>query len=498
MSSLSSEVTRPTSGARDPLERRPLPDAAKKKIIEIAGPRGYLDRPEDLTLYEYDGSVDKASPELVVFPKTTEEVAAIVKITAEYDIPIVGRGAGTGLSGGAIPRAGGVIIGFSRMNRILEIDLENERMVLQPGVVNLDITLAVQADGYFYAPDPSSQRACTIGGNVAENSGGPHTLAYGVTTNHVLGLEFVLPDGTVHTTGGMEPDPPGYDLTGLLTGSEGTMALVTKIVVRLMRQPERIKTILAVYNSASDAADTVAEITACAITPVAVEMLDGEMLRMVEEATHAGYPMDAAAVLLIELEGLIEAVEEQAEQIRDVCCRSNAREFRVAKTAEERDLLWKGRKNAFGAAGRVSPSYYVQDGVVPRTQIAPTLRHIAATAERHGLKISNIFHAGDGNMHPIILFNSHVPGELERAKAAGEDILSYCISVGGTITGEHGVGMEKNEMMAKLFSAESLDYIARFKMLFDPGQRLNPGKVLPTGRGCLEIRQRPLSARTAI
>ncbi len=489
MSSPSSEVI---------VERRLLPAEARKKIIDLVGPRGYLDRPEDLSLYEYDGSVDKARPELVVFPRTTEEVAAIVKITSQHGVPIVGRGAGTGLSGGAIPRAGGVIIGFARMNRILEIDIENERAVLQPGVVNLDITMAVQSFGYFYAPDPSSQRACTIGGNVAENSGGPHTLAYGVTTNHVLGLEFVMPDGSVHTTGGMAPDSPGYDLTGLLTGSEGTMALVTKIIVRLMRQPERVKTLLAVYNSASDAADTVAEITACAITPVAVEMLDGEMLRMVELATGAGYPLDAAAVLLIELEGLVEAVEEQTAQIRDVCQRCGARECRVAKSAEERDLLWKGRKNAFGAVGRVSPSYYVQDGVVPRTQVAPTLRFIAEVAERHSLRISNIFHAGDGNLHPIILFNSHVPGELGRAKAAGEDILNYCISVGGSITGEHGVGMEKNELMGRLFSADSLDYIGRFKALFDPAQLLNPGKVLPTGRGCLEIRQAPLTRRNTV
>jgi glycolate oxidase len=496
MSSLSSDLAYPSSVAV--AESSSLPAAAKRKIIDLVGPRGYLDRPEDLSLYEYDGSVDKARPELVVFPRTTEEVSAIVKITAWHGVPIVGRGAGTGLSGGAIPRAGGVVIGFSRMNRILEIDIENERAVLQPGVVNLDITLAVQSFGYFYAPDPSSQRACTIGGNVSENSGGPHTLAYGVTTNHVLGLEFVMPDGSVHTTGGKELDSPGYDLTGLLTGSEGTMVLVTKIIVRLMRAPEKVKTLLAVYNSASDAADTVAEITACAITPVAIEMLDGEMLRMVELATGAGYPLDAAAVLLIELEGLVEAVEEQTAQIQAVCERCGARECRVAKSAEERELLWKGRKNAFGAVGRVSPSYYVQDGVVPRTQVAPTLRFIAEVAERHGLQISNIFHAGDGNLHPIILFNSHLPGELERAKAAGEDILNYCISVGGSITGEHGVGMEKNELMDRLFSADSLDYIGRFKALFDPEKRLNPGKVLPTGRGCLEIRQAPLTRRTML
>src|SRR3989440_2713471 len=295
-----------------------LSPQVKKELTALLGPGGYLDRPEDLSLYEYDGSVDKARPDLVVFPRTTEDVVSIVKITRQYKTPIVGRGAGTGLSGGAIPRQGGVIIGFSRMNRILEIDLENERAVVQPGVVNLDITMAVQAQGYFYAPDPSSQRACTIGGNVAENSGGPHTLAYGVTTNHVLGLEFVLPDGSIHTTGGKAPDSPGYDLTGLLTGSEGTMALVTKIIVRLMRQPEKVKTLLAVYDSTDDAGRTVAEITARAITPVAVEMLDGVMLRMVEEATHAGYPMDAAAVLLIELEGLGEAVEQQGQQIQNV------------------------------------------------------------------------------------------------------------------------------------------------------------------------------------
>jgi glycolate oxidase len=384
------------------------------------------------------------------------------------------------------------------MNKVLEIDLENERAVVQPGVINLDITLDVQGSGYFYAPDPSSQRACTIGGTVSETAGGPHTLAYGVTTNHVLGLEFVLPDGNVYTTGGKESDLPGLDLTGLLTGSEGTMVLVTKIIVRLMRQPELVKTILAIYDSPDYCADTVAEITARAITPVAVEMLDGEMLAMVEAATHAGYPPDAAAVLLIELEGLKEGVEEQVEQIRDVCTTCKAREFRVAKNAEERELLWKGRKNAFGAVGRVSTSYYVQDGVVPRTQIAPTLRHIAKVGEKHGLRISNIFHAGDGNMHPIILFDVHKPGDLEKAKAAGEDILAYCIDVGGSITGDHGVGMEKNEMMPRLFSADTLEMIGGFKRLFDPDGRLNPGKVLPLGKGCLEIRQPALGAGSRI
>jgi glycolate oxidase len=462
---------------------------AVKAIDKLLGPRGYLHRPEDLTLYEYDGSVDKARPDLVVFPRSTAEVVRIVEISNEYGIPLVGRGAGTGLSGGSIPRAGGIVVGFSRMNRILEIDLANERAVVEPGVVNFDITQAVQADGYFYAPDPSSQRACTIGGNVAENSGGPHTLAYGVTTNHVLGLQAVLPDATVIETGGKCLDIPGYDLTGLLTGSEGTMVLVTKVIVRLMRQPELVKTILVIYNSTDDCAETVAAITARAITPVAVEMLDGVMLRMVEEATHAGYPMDAAAVLLIELEGLREAVEEQVEQVRGACMSCRAREFRVARSAEERDLLWKGRKNAFGAVGRVSPTYYVQDGVVPRTKIAPTLRYVHEVSERHGLAISNIFHAGDGNLHPIILFDARKPGELERARRAGEDILEYCIAAGGSITGEHGIGMEKMELTGHLFSEETLEMMRRFKELFDPTCHFNPGKILPTGKGCMEIRQ---------
>ncbi len=475
-----------------------IPAAAKHELVATFGPNRFLDKPEDLTLYEYDGGVDKAKPEMVLFPRSTEEVVRIVNITRAHGIPLVGRGAGTGLSGGAIPRAGGVTVSFSRMNRILEIDLINERMVVQPGVVNLDMSLAVQGDKYFYAPDPSSQRACTIGGNVSENAGGPHTLAYGVTTNHVLGLEMVLMDGRVVETGGKMSDLPGYDLVGLFTGSEGTMALVTKVTVRLMRAPEAVKTILVIYDRAADCGLTVAEITRQAITPVAVEMLDGVMLRMVEEATHAGFPMDAEAVLLIELEGLTEQVEEQVEQIREVCLGCHAREFRVAKSAEERDLLWKGRKNAFGAVGRVSPNYYVQDGVVPRTKIEPALSHIRKVADKYGLLISNIFHAGDGNLHPIILFNQYKEGDLEKAQKAGDEILEFCIAAGGSITGEHGVGMEKMELMGHQFPGPTLDMIGRFKSLFDPGCRLNPGKVLPTGRGCMEIRQRPLTAATAV
>jgi glycolate oxidase len=475
-----------------------IPAALKDSLVSLLGPANVLDKEQDRSLYEYDGGVDKARPDLVVFPRSAPDVSGIVKLAKEYGVPIVGRGAGTGLWGGAIPRAGGVMIAFGRMNRISELDLVNERAVVEPGVVNLEVTMAVQGSKYFYAPDPSSQRACTIGGNVAENAGGPHTLAYGVTTNHVLGLEAVLPDGSIIETGGKEPDLPGYDLTGLLTGSEGTMALVTKVIVRVMRQPEAVKTVLAIYNSTDDAGETVAEITRRAITPVAVEMLDGVMLRMVEEATHAGYPLNAAAVLLIELEGVTDAVEEQVEQVRDACFTCRATDFRIARSAEERDLLWKGRKNAFGAIGRVSPFYYVQDGVVPRTKIAPTLRYIAEVSQKYGLTISNIFHAGDGNMHPIILFDARKPGDLEKAQKAGEDILAYCVSVGGSITGEHGVGMEKMELMAVQFTPETLDMIGRLKALFDPECRLNPGKVLPTGRGCMEIRQPALTATTML
>jgi glycolate oxidase len=465
-----------------------LPAELTERVAAVVGPHGYLDRPEDLALYEYDASVDRSRPDLVVFPRATADVAALAKIASDFKMPFLGRGAGTGLSGGSIPRAGGMVIAFARMNRILDLDVENERATVEPGVVNLDVSLAVAGRGYFFAPDPSSQRACTVGGNVAENAGGPHTLAYGVTTNHTLGLELVMPGGETFSTGGKEPDLPGYDLTGLLTGSEGLMALITKATVRLMRKPEAVRTGLAIYETNEDAGRTVTELTARGITPVAVEMLDGVMLRMVEEDSHAGYPLDAAAVLLIELEGLSEQVEDQLERVRATCVDCGAREFRVAQSAAERELLWKGRKNAFGAVGRVSPTYYVQDGVVPRTKIAATLRFIAQVAAKHGLTISNIFHAGDGNMHPIILFDKRKPGDLEKARTAGEEILGYCIDAGGTITGEHGVGMEKNEMMGKLFTPETLETIRRLKLLFDPDDRLNPGKMLPTGRGCVETR----------
>lgn len=471
----------------------PLPVSLVTALRKHLGMAGVLTEATDLKLYEYDGGVDKALPAIVVFPRTTDDVVFITRKAAEFGVPLVGRGAGTGLSGGSIPRSGGIVVSFSRMNRILEIDIPNERVLVQPGVVNLDVSLVVKSEGYLYAPDPSSQRACTIGGNVSENAGGPHTLVHGVTTNHVVGLEAVLPDGTVITTGEGEVDMPGYDLSGLLTGSEGTMALVTKVWLRLIRQPEAVQTLLAIYRSVEEAGNTVGELTARAITPVALEMLDGPMLRMIEAATHAGYPLDAAAVLLIEVEGLQEAIAEQIIEIKAVCEECGAREVRVAQTSEERDLLWKGRKNAFGAIGRVSPTYYVQDGVVPRTQVAPTLEAIGKIGEKYGIAISNVFHAGDGNMHPILPFDPRVDGELRRAQLAGEEILRYCLSVGGSITGEHGVGMEKMDLMSEAFPEATIEIIQRIKSMFDPGCRLNPGKLLPTGKGCLEIRQLPLA-----
>ena len=461
-----------------------------KQLASIVGPDALLTAPHDLMLYEYDGSVDKALPEAVVFPSSTEEVVRIVRWAAENDLPVVARGSGTGLSGGAVAVEGGVILGFSRMKRIVEIDIPNQRAVVQPGVVNLDLSLAVASRGYYYAPDPSSQKACTIGGNVAENSGGPHTLAYGVTTNHVLGLEVVLPSGEVLHTGGKAPDRPGYDLTGIIVGSEGTLGIVTEIVVRLVRLPEAVRTILAVYNTVDDASDTVAEITARAITPAALEMMDQLALQAVEEATHAGYPRDAAAVLLIELEGLRETVDVQAEEIGEVCRNHAAREVRRAQTEAERQLLWAGRKNAFGAMGRIAKSFYVQDGVIPRTKISETLRFIREAGERYGLRIANVFHAGDGNLHPLILFDQRDREEYKRVVAAGAEILSFCVSLGGSITGEHGVGMEKNELMPLLFSEDDLTVMGKLKSVFNPAGRLNPSKVFPTTKGCGEIRIR--------
>jgi len=458
------------------------------QLQQIVGAPFVLHEPEDLMLYEYDGGVTKSTPDAVVLPSTTEEVVEIVKLAAREGVPVVPRGAGTGLSGGAVPIAGGIVVGFSRMKRILELDLENLRAVVQPGVVNADITAAVAGEGYFFAPDPSSQKACTIGGNVAENAGGPHTLAYGVTTNHVLGLEIVLPDGRIMHTGGKPLDAPGYDLTGLIVGSEGTLGIVTKAIVRLMRAAEAVKTLLGVFDSVDDASRAVAEITARSITPAALEMMDGYTLKVVEDFCHAGYPVDAGAVLLIELEGLKEQVEHQAEQVAEVCRECAARDVHVARSAREREALWSGRKNAFGAIGRIATHFYVQDGVVPRSKVPAAMRVIQEASRKHNLTICNIFHAGDGNLHPLILFDARRPGEYERVVQAGSEILTYCIEAGGSITGEHGVGLEKRDLMPALFGPDDLAMMERIKNVFNPAGNLNPMKMLPSTKSCVEVR----------
>src|ERR1700734_1869584 len=365
-------------------------------LKKLLGADSVLHRPEELLLYEYDGSVELARPNCVVFPRNTKDVVGIVQIANRYQTPIIGRGAGTGLSGGALARQGGVLIAFSRMNRILEIDAENQRAIVQPGVVNADVSVAVAHLGLHFAPDPSSQKASTIGGNVSENSGGPHTLAYGVTTNHVLSLEVVLPTGELVRLGSPALDSPGYDLPGLFVGSEGTLALVTEVTIKLTRLPEAVKTLLAIFDQVDDATETVVDITARGITPAACEMLDGWTIRAVEDYVHAGFPRDCAAVLLFEVDGLREAAEQTGIDVADVCRAHNAREVRVAKDARERDLLWKGRKNAFGAVGRLSSTCYVQDGVIPRTKLPETLRHISEVGKKYGFEIGNIFHAGDG------------------------------------------------------------------------------------------------------
>ena len=460
------------------------------ELESVVGAGNVLSRAEDLVLYEYDGSVEKARPEAVVFPRHKADVVRVVKLAVQHDVPIVGRGAGTGLSGGALARGGGIMIAFGRMNRILEVDYENRRAVVEPGVVNFDLTRAVEREGFYFAPDPSSQKSCTIGGNVSENSGGPHTLAYGVTSSHITGLELVLPDGEVKRIGGKLADPLGYDLCGLLVGSEGTLALVTEIIAKLSKRPESAKTLLAVYETVDDATETVRELTARAITPAACEMVDGWTLCAIEDYVHAGFPRDCGAVLLIEIEGMREAVAGQEVEIVEVCGAFHAREVRTARDDRERELLWKGRKTAFGALGRLAPSNYVLDAVIPRSKLPQALRQVIEIGKNCGLQVGNIFHAGDGNLHPLVLFDPRDKAQFERAVKASEEIVRYCVSIGGALTGEHGVGMEKAELMTLMFSEADFALMRRVHQQFNPTGLLNPGKVFPMGKGCGETRVR--------
>ncbi len=481
----------PTTATRSVYERMPAERKAQvvRELVNVLGERYVLHHPYDLMLYEYDASIDRGSPDIVVLPASTEHVAAIVKIAGRYQVPVVPRGAGTGLSGGAVPVHGGIVIVFTRMNRILEIDYANLRAVVQPGLVNLHLSNALNPGGFYYVPDPSSQRSCTIGGNVGENAGGPHTLIYGVTTNHVLGLEIVTAEGEIVEVGGWTQDTPGYDLTGLLIGSEGTLCVVTKIIARIVHLPEAVKTLVAVFDTMDDASNTVSEIIASGLIPAAIEMMDRLILQAVEADMHAGYPMDAAAVLLIEAEGMSEHVAEQVEQIVSISNKHHARAVRIAADETERQLLWAGRKNAFGAVGRISPEFYVQDGVVPRTKLPYVLRRVSEICEHYGLRVGNVFHAGDGNLHPLILFDSQIPGEVERVRQAGHEILEVCAEAGGTITGEHGVGIEKREEMALVFSEVDLRVMLQVRGAWNPDDLFNPGKLFPTPGRCADVKQ---------
>jgi glycolate oxidase len=469
----------------------PLTDARKsslrRELESLLGKGAVLSDPDELLVYESDGlTLFRALADFVVFPTSAAQVAAVVTLANREGLPFVARGAGTGLSGGCLPAEGGIVISLMRMNRVLEVDYENQVAVVEPGLVNLHLSWAVGPRGFYYAPDPSSQQACTIGGNIANNSGGPHTLKYGVTTNHVLGLEVVMPDGELLWIGGKTRDAQGYDLVGVFVGSEGTFGIATKIVVRLLRKPQAVKTVLAVFTEIDQASEAVSEIIGEGLVPAAMEMIDQLTIQAVEDAFGCGYPRDAAAALLIELDGLAVGMEEQASRVQAACLRRGAREVRVARDEAERQLLWKGRKSAFGAYGRVSPAYMVMDGVIPRTRLPYVLRRVNEIVSAHGLRVGNVFHAGDGNLHPNILFDPRRPGEEARVLAAGGQILKLCAEVGGSISGEHGIGLEKMDYMPLIFSEADLDCMRRLRYAFNPDGRCNPGKIFPSRKACGE------------
>ena len=462
-----------------------------RALRQIVGDHYVLVEKEDVIVYEQDGSIFQVMPEIVALPGDVEQVAAVVKAAKRANVPIVPRGSGTGLAGGAVPAEGGIILSLTRLNRILKIDLENRIAVVEPGVINVDVTKAVAKEGFFYAPDPSSQAACSIGGNVANNSGGPHTLAYGVTTNHVLAAQVVLDSGAIVWLGGEVPDTPGYDLCGVFVGSEGTIGVVTKVVVRLMRARESVRTLLAIFDQMDYATQTVVDITGSGIIPAALEIMDRTTIEAVERGAPAGFPRDAEAVLIVEIEGLNEHAERAIQLAREICQRDGAREVKLAADEAERQRLWKGRKGAFGAMGVLAPNYYVQDGVVPRSKLPEMMRRVAAISKEFNLRIANVFHAGDGNLHPNLLFDMRSPGELDRVIEAGAATLRACIELGGSITGEHGVGLEKKAYIGLLFSEADLQAMARVRRAFDPDNRFNPAKLFPTPATCGEIRLQP-------
>jgi glycolate oxidase len=463
-------------------------NALGRELERIVGADGVVTDPGELRVYEADGlTVFKAMPEIVVLPRSTEQVAGVVKVCHREKIPFVARGAGTGLSGGALPIEGGVLIGMNRMNRILEIDYENQRAVVEPGMVNVWLTNALSPRGYYYSPDPASQTACSIGGNVAENSGGPRTPKYGVTTNHVLGLEVVLPNGEIVHFGGKTLDPLGYDLTGIYVGSEGTFGITTKVTVRIMRKPEAVKTLMGVFDSIEDASNSVSGIVARGIVPVAIEMMDNNAIQAVEKGVAAGYPLDAVAILLVEVDGPKDEVEALVDPIKEVFKENRVGEIRLAKDDNERLLLWKGRKAAFAAMGQISPEYYVQDSVIPRTKLPAIMKFIGELSQKYGLRVANVFHAGDGNLHPLILYNSANEGDLHKAEEMGAEIIKACIDMGGSLTGEHGIGLEKRDFMPLMYTDDDLEAMRKVKKVFDPDGLLNPGKIFPTAKPGVKV-----------
>ena len=441
-----------------------------------------------LRTYECDGLAHyRVVPALVVMPETTEQLAAVVQACARNRVPFVARGSGTGLSGGALPREDGVLVVTSRMRTVQEVRWRDQRAVVQPGVINLEVTRRAAPHGYYYAPDPSSQQICSIGGNVAENSGGAHCLKYGFTTNHVLGLELVTPKGDVVELGGLAPDTPGYDLLGAFVGSEGTLGVATAVTVRLVRAPQEVRTLLAGFASTDEAGAATSAIIGAGVLPAAIEMMDALAIEAAEAAVHCNYPAGAGAILLVELDGPTAEVAHEFEAVDRHCRDHGAFEVRVATDAVERALIWKGRKSAFAAVGRISPDYIVQDGVIPRTSLPEVLRAIADLSTSSGVRVANVFHAGDGNLHPLVLFDESVPGQGEEAEKVSGAILDLCIGAGGSITGEHGVGIDKSAYMPRMFTDDDLDTMQMVRCAFDPDNISNPGKIFPTPRLCGEV-----------
>jgi glycolate oxidase len=457
----------------------PLPSSVVEELRRIVGRESVIDSANDLRIFERDASIEGALPDAVVLASTTEQVAGVIKVAAKHKIPVVPRGAGTGLSGGAVTIRGGIALQVTRMRRILEIDPVAQIALVEPGVVNQELSLAAASHGLFYAPDPSSQKACTLGGNAAENSGGPHCLYYGVTTNHVLGMEVVLADGSVHWVSGDTPDRIGLDLCGVLVGSEGTLCAITKIKVRLLRIPPTVTTLLAAFPTIETASHAVSGIIARGIVPAALEMMDRMTVGAVEAHYHAGYPTDAGAVLLVEVDGIAESTRELMAAVRSVLAENQGYALREAQTQAERDLLWAGRKGAIGALGRIKPNYYLHDGVVPRSRLPQVLAAVGEIGEHYKLPVANVFHAGDGNLHPNILFDLRDRDVLPQVESAGEEMLRAVVEQGGALSGEHGIGLEKSAFMPWVFSADDLDAMQRVKRVLDVDGILNPGKIFP-------------------